>query len=173
VDSIYAVHSLFAQHPPSLPPPSPNQEAVTYHPLLTDALHSLLLAHTLLGTPQKELKRHAVMVARLCRVADGYPIFLASRSPARADWMEVLRKASPVTLEASWEQLCIGGDAGAEGGGGGGGGELGKEYPISTERAGNVARWVKAGGGAGSGNNGSISVRLAITAAAFAPTAAT
>jgi hypothetical protein len=166
-DNIYAVHSLFAQHPPSLPPASPNQEAVTYHPLLTDALHSLLLTHTLLGTPRKELKRHAVMVARLCRVADGYPIFLAARSPARADWMEVLRKASPVVLEASWEQLCIGGDAGAEGGG-----EIAKEYPISTERAGNVTRWVKAGGASG-GNNGSISVRLAIAAAAFAPKAAT
>ncbi|KAI5868266.1 hypothetical protein GGS23DRAFT_19978 [Durotheca rogersii] len=82
-------------------------EVVTYHPLLTDALHSLLLCHTLVQTSAKELQRHAHMVARLARLADGYPVFQASRSPARADWIEVLRRAENwVDLSSSWEVLC-------------------------------------------------------------------
>lgn len=84
-----------------------SNEAITYHPLLTDALHSLLLCHVLIQTPQKELLRHAYMVARLARVCDGYPIFLAARSPARADWIEMLRKTNNhVGLESTWEGLC-------------------------------------------------------------------
>ncbi|KAI9782926.1 MAG: hypothetical protein M1839_004401 [Geoglossum umbratile] len=82
-------------------------ESITYHPLLTDALHSLLLCHCLLQTSSKELLRHAHMVARLARVCDGYPIFLAARSPARADWMEVVRRSGNwVGLNNSWENLC-------------------------------------------------------------------
>lgn len=82
-------------------------ESVSYHPLLTDALHSLLLCHALIQTSAKELQRHAYMVARLARLADGYPIFQASRSPARADWIEVLRRAENwVELISSWESLC-------------------------------------------------------------------
>ncbi|PGH10058.1 hypothetical protein GX51_00325 [Blastomyces parvus] len=82
-------------------------EAVTYHPLLTDALHSLLLSHTLVQTSPKELLRHAHMVARLARVCDGYPIFLAPRSPARADWIEVLHRVDNwIGLKQSWEALC-------------------------------------------------------------------
>ena len=82
-------------------------EAVTYHPLLTDALHSLLLCHALIQTSPKEHLRHANMVARLARVCDGYPIFLAARSPSRADWIEVVRRACNwIGLQQSWEKLC-------------------------------------------------------------------
>ena len=82
-------------------------EAVTYHPLLTDALHSLLLCHCLIQTSSKEHLRHAHMVARLARICDGYPIFLAARSPSRSDWIEVLRLANNwIELQQSWESLC-------------------------------------------------------------------
>lgn len=86
---------------------SEQHEAVTYHPLFTDALHSLLLCHSLIQTSPKEHLRHAHMVARLARVCDGYPIFLAARSPSRADWIEVVRRANNwVGLQQSWETLC-------------------------------------------------------------------
>ena len=82
-------------------------EAVTYHPLMTDALHSMLLCHSLLQTPPTELRRHAHNAARIARICDGYPIFLAARSPARADWTEVLRRtANWIDLRHSWENLC-------------------------------------------------------------------
>ncbi|EEH46675.2 uncharacterized protein PADG_02773 [Paracoccidioides brasiliensis Pb18] len=134
---IYPVSVLFSEQPPSnLPPfptdsqalvrPQPNglgispthadaallancdcHEAVTYHPLLTDALHSVLLCHALLQTSSKELLRHAHMVARLARVCDGYPIFLAPRSPARADWIEVMHRVDNwLGLKLTWEALC-------------------------------------------------------------------
>lgn len=125
--STYALSDLFAASPPAdLPPyprtdlvpatrgprPTPPQpdatgEALTYHPLLTDALHSLLLCHCLVQTSSKELQRHANMVARLARLADGYPVFQASRSPARADWVEVLRRGDNwINLSSTWETLC-------------------------------------------------------------------
>ena len=134
---IYSVSTLFSSSPPSDLPPYPvtsqalvprkpasqqkNQshfahhlieqhqryEAVTYHPLLTDALHSLLLCHSLVQTSSKEHLRHSHMVARLARLCDGYPIFLAARSPSRADWMEVVRRANNwIGLQQSWENLC-------------------------------------------------------------------
>lgn len=124
---IFQVSQLFSSAPPaSLPPyppvpPTPaasvasvaatafadSHESITYHPLLTDALHSLLLCHALIQTPPKELLRHAHNVARLARVCDGYPIFLAARSPARADWIEVLRRAGNwIGVALSWESLC-------------------------------------------------------------------
>lgn len=82
-------------------------EALTYHPLLTDALHSLLLCHCLIQTSARELQRHAHMVARLARVCDGYPIFQAARSPSRADWIEIVRRADNwISLSSSWEFLC-------------------------------------------------------------------
>ncbi|CZT05271.1 uncharacterized protein RAG0_11435 [Rhynchosporium agropyri] len=82
-------------------------EALTYHPLLTDALHSLLLCHCLVQTSARELLRHAHMVARLARVCDGYPIFQAARSPSRADWIEVLRRSDNwIQLSQPWESLC-------------------------------------------------------------------
>ena len=84
-----------------------NHEVITYHPLLTDALHSILLVHALLQTSPKELLRHANNVARLVRVCDGYPIFLAARSPARADWIEIVRRTGDwIGLSQSWETLC-------------------------------------------------------------------
>ncbi|KAI1470601.1 uncharacterized protein F4812DRAFT_271780 [Daldinia caldariorum] len=122
--TVYEISSLFSATPPADLPPYPSTElvsqgsvtmesiqttteVVTYHPLLTDALHSLLLCHTLIQTSAKELQRHAHMVARLARLADGYPIFQASRSPARADWIEVLRRAENwIELSSTWEALC-------------------------------------------------------------------
>ncbi|EMD69661.1 hypothetical protein GGP41_001197 [Bipolaris sorokiniana] len=125
---IFKVSQLFDAAPPaSLPPyPAPrppsaaesaaaaaatafadSHESITYHPLITDALHSLLLCHALIQTPPKEHLRHAHNAARLARVCDGYPIFLAARSPARADWIEVLRRAGNwIGLSTSWENLC-------------------------------------------------------------------
>jgi hypothetical protein len=131
---IYQMSSLFSATPPAdLPPypeisavsklkPVPSQasqaaqallaqadvhEALTYHPLLTDALHSLLLCHCLVQTSSRELQRHAHMVARLARVCDGYPIFQAARSPSRADWIEVIRRGDNwIQLDQSWETLC-------------------------------------------------------------------
>lgn len=94
--------------PPNTPPsPIPSSESLTYHPLLPEALHSLLLVHSLLQTPAKELSRHAHNAARLVRLLDGYPIFLAARSPARSDWVEILRRGGNwIGLASSWEKLC-------------------------------------------------------------------
>ncbi|KAK4960832.1 hypothetical protein LTR66_012852 [Elasticomyces elasticus] len=121
---IHSASALFEPTPPSDLPPFPNpsdanvknhsvpdslgaREAITYHPLLTDALHSLLLSHSLLQTSPKELLRHAYNVARLARIADGYPIFQAARSPARADWIEILRRADNwIHISESWQKLC-------------------------------------------------------------------
>ena len=134
---IHLISSLFSSSPPADLPPYPatsqalvprkqasqangsselahqllaqadQHEAVTYHPLLTDALHSLLLCHALVQTSPKEHLRHAHMAARLARVCDGYPIFLAARSPSRADWIEVVRRANNwIGLQQSWETLC-------------------------------------------------------------------
>lgn len=123
---VYSLSELFtAIPPPDLPPYPPTNvviaapsteastymgstmEMATYHPLLTDALHALLLSHVLVQTSTKELQRHAHMVGRIARLADGYPIFQASRSPARADWIEVLRQGNNwIGLASSWETLC-------------------------------------------------------------------
>lgn len=127
VPQIHPASALFAATPPPGLPEFPSteaslaqrsqhahdplslgsREAVTYHPLLTDALHSLLLSHSLLQTSPTELLRHAHNVARLARIADGYPIFQAARSPARADWIEVVRRANNwVGLSEPWHKLC-------------------------------------------------------------------
>ena len=123
---IHPASALFAERPPADIPPFPSEktteamlnnetiheafgsrEAVTYHPLLTDALHSLLLSHALAQTSPTELLRHAHNAARLARIADGYPIFQAARSPARADWIEVLRRANNwLGLSLPWQKLC-------------------------------------------------------------------
>ncbi len=115
--TLYTVNQLFDALPPSSLPPYPSpippantltgtHESLTYHPLLTDALHSLLLCHALLQTPPKEHLRHAHNAARLLRVCDGYPIFLAARSPARSDWCEVLRRGGNwIGLGSSWDRL--------------------------------------------------------------------
>lgn len=121
--AIYSIADLFAAVPPPDLPPYPSEDTTTkpgqasampqtcewtsYHPLLTEALHSLLLCHCLVQTSPKELLRHTYMVARLVRQADGFPIFQASRSQARADWIEVLRRAeAQLPLSAFWETLC-------------------------------------------------------------------
>jgi len=123
---IYASSALFAERPlPDLPifpdfdadgtartrepvhDAFGSREAVTYHPLLIDALHSLLLAHALVQTSPTEHLRHAHNAARLARIADGYPIFQPARSPARADWIEVLRRANNwIGLSMPWQKLC-------------------------------------------------------------------
>ena len=123
---IHKLNSLFAAVPPSDLPPYPQDpklpsskpphpifnlpdfsEAVTYHPLLTDVLHSILLCHCLIQTSAKEHLRHAYMAARVARVCDGYPIFLAARSPSRADWIEIIRRSGNfINVESTWEKLC-------------------------------------------------------------------
>jgi hypothetical protein len=125
---IHPVSALFAEKPlPDLPPDTANdananahahanrpmhnalnsREAVTYHPLMLDALHSLLLAHALIQTSATEHLRHAHNAARLARIADGYPLFQAARSPARADWIEVLRRANNwIGLSVPWQKMC-------------------------------------------------------------------
>ncbi|KAJ9143009.1 Histidine kinase group protein, partial [Pleurostoma richardsiae] len=128
---VYSLSELFSATPPPGLPPYPSTELaapkssrapgtaageadapattemVTYHPLLTDALHALLLCHALVQTSAKELLRHAYMVARLARLTDGYPVFQSSRSPARADWIEIIRRCDNwIQLVGSWESLC-------------------------------------------------------------------
>ncbi|EAQ88361.1 hypothetical protein CHGG_04980 [Chaetomium globosum CBS 148.51] len=96
-----------ARGPPPAGPVQTTTETLTCHPLLADALHALLLCHCLLQTSAKELLRHANMVARLARLADGYPVFQSSRCPTRADWIEVLRAGNNwINLAGSWEDLC-------------------------------------------------------------------
>lgn len=122
--TLYSLSELFSATPPSDLPAYPSHEIalrngtnatlspntceiVTYHPLLTDALHAILLCHCLVQTSVKELQRHAYMVARLVRLSDGYPIFHASRSPARSDWVEVVRRTKNwLHLSTTWESLC-------------------------------------------------------------------
>ncbi|KAK7424939.1 hypothetical protein QQX98_000215 [Neonectria punicea] len=118
----YSIPDLFAPIPLSDIPPYPpgdlprsgtttplherTCESVSYHPLLVDALHSVLLCHCLVQTSAKELHRHANMVARLTRLSDGYPIFQPSRSSARTDWIEVLGRADNwIQLTDHWEVL--------------------------------------------------------------------
>ena len=101
------VHSTQSEAAKAILAQTDCHEALTYHPLLTDALHSLLLCHCLVQTSARELQRHAHMVARLARVCDGYPIFQAARSPSRADWIEVIRRGDNwIQLSSSWESLC-------------------------------------------------------------------
>ncbi|KAF3766844.1 hypothetical protein M406DRAFT_216802, partial [Cryphonectria parasitica EP155] len=124
--TVYKLNELFVATPPTdLPDLSPSEIAIlqktfdqptylastiemaTYHPLLSDALHSVLLCHVLMQTSPKELLRHAHMVARITRLAEGHPMFHTSRSPARADWVQVVRKCQNwVGLAATWDYLC-------------------------------------------------------------------
>ncbi|CAI4217133.1 unnamed protein product [Parascedosporium putredinis] len=112
--------------------------ACTYHPLLTEALHSLLLCHCLLQTSRTELVRHAHNVARLARLADAYPVFQASRSAARADWVDILEKTDLApALHGPWDpqqQRALARWSVTDDG---------KEYPIVTDRALLVARWMR------------------------------
>ncbi|GAB7361050.1 hypothetical protein MBLNU230_g1090t1 [Neophaeotheca triangularis] len=122
-----------------------SREAVTYHPLLTDALHSLLLSHALCQTSPTEHLRHAHNVARIARIADGYPIFQAARSPARADWIEVLRRANNwLGLSVSWQKLCAPAPLPDEAGG------------WAKDKAGQSSTLTKRGGAAGSQRNAGV-----------------
>ena len=119
----YDISLLLSSTPPAdLPPfPSPklpstssdvlantqSHEMLTYHPLLPETLHSFLLTHCLLQTDPTTLHRIANNAARLSRLADGYPFFLSARSPARADWAEILRQTRNwIGLSGSWDTLC-------------------------------------------------------------------
>lgn len=124
---VFTLAELFEAVPPSDLPPWPNMdinpadlydfprppadgkcEWVSYHPLLIESLNTFLLCHALAQTSTKEIQRHAYMAARISRLADGYPYFQASRSPARADFNEVLQKANNwIELVWSWEDLCV------------------------------------------------------------------
>ncbi|KAM3566117.1 hypothetical protein ARSEF4850_000942 [Beauveria asiatica] len=131
---LYAVSQLFeAEEIPNLPPyPPPTTaddklgpvtdlfdavvdelketstvcESVTYHPLLLESLHALLLCHCLVQTSPTEIRRHAYMVARLARLCDGYPIFKVGHFPSRFDWNQVLSEAPFPPLVAAWADLC-------------------------------------------------------------------
>ena len=128
---IYQVSDLFSTTPPTNLPSFPstssnphqpessktvqtNQatsttrlEKLTYHPLLSEALHSLLLCHSLLQTDTTTLQKHAYMVARLISLSDGLPIFISSRSASRADWTDILSETKDwLKLDHPWDHLC-------------------------------------------------------------------
>ncbi|BFZ65493.1 hypothetical protein YB2330_006666 [Saitoella coloradoensis] len=164
--------TAYAKAPPSTHTESgeiKKTPAVSYHPLLPDALFSLLLAHVLCGTQKKILYRHASWVARITSVCEGYPVFLPGRSTARADWIEVIKRVGVDLVEVkSWEeevqrvQLPIPKVRGRPepprapapvppSRGPGFGGEDTQQFPVVTERAGIVVRWVKEVGNTGIG----------------------
>lgn len=79
--------------PEDKPSTLPTTEAATFHPLLSNVLHSLLLCHCLILTSPSELTGHMNMIARLTSLADGYPFFQKSPCTTRQDWIEVLHRA--------------------------------------------------------------------------------
>lgn len=83
------------------------KERVTFHPFLTEALHSFLLCHALVQTSTTELKRHATNAARIERLLSGWPLFNAARSTARADWDEVLKQTKDwIGIGQSWNDFA-------------------------------------------------------------------
>ena len=99
--------ATFSQLTLDLETPLKHCEMLAYHPFLPETIHSLLLTHCLLQTDPTTLRRIAENAARLVRLATGYPFFLSSRSPARADWIEILRQADNwIGLRETWSQLC-------------------------------------------------------------------
>lgn len=132
---IYKASDLFSATPPSSLPPFPpldpedtdkqseNQrenpsksdilldydvdDAVSFHPLLPEALCSLLICHAILQTPTTELRRHAHNAARLIRILGGLPVFALGRSSSGAVWSEILRATNNfIDLSYSWLSLC-------------------------------------------------------------------
>jgi hypothetical protein len=107
-------------------------EALTYHPLLTEALYSMLLCHLLLATPREELERYVAVVNLLTRIADlAVPtLLLAAVCRARAVWSAVVKDAKlNLELVATVRR---------------------SEYPISievTRQARLLVRWVGEGWG--------------------------
>lgn len=127
-----------------------DRAALTYHPLLPDCLHSLLLSHVLACTPPAEIKRHAEQVLHLSKTCDGFPVFLNPRSSARSDWIELLRRRGRELIGSTdWSDTAAvlaksnaEKSDGSAGGGGGGGSNLDAVgYPVS-DRAGIIADWV-------------------------------
>jgi hypothetical protein len=117
--TVYPLSQLFAAVPPSdlpeFPPPEDTTnkgtetcEFATFHPLLEEALHQLLMSHCLAQTSTKEIQRHASMAARLTRLNDAYPMFQLNHSSARVDWAEILRLCPSLLPDPSstWDTLC-------------------------------------------------------------------
>jgi hypothetical protein len=134
-EHIYKASDLFSATPPSSLPPFPpleleveegqieihhenesksdipleydGDDAVSFHPLLPEALCSLLICHAILQTPTTELRRHAHNAARLIRILGGLPVFALGRSSSGAVWSEILRATNNfVDLSHSWLSLC-------------------------------------------------------------------
>jgi hypothetical protein len=98
-----------ANSPDKLTSPAPSDyllERVSFHPLLTEALHSFLLCHALVQTSTTELRRHSMNAARIIRLLTGYPLFADARSTSRADWHEVLHQTKDwIGLGQPWTDL--------------------------------------------------------------------
>lgn len=109
--TIYPVSKLFEAVPPGGLPPldsNPLTEMLTFHPLLVESLHCFLIAHALAQTSAKEISRHALMVARLTRLDNGYPIFQSITPAAFGAWIEILNLTDNwIQLDQSWDALCM------------------------------------------------------------------
>ncbi len=82
-------------------------ETISFHPLLPEALCSLLICHAILQTSPTELRRHAYMAARLIRLSAGVPVFSIGRAGSGADFGEIVEATSNwLDLKFSWTDLC-------------------------------------------------------------------
>lgn len=128
---IYKASDLFAASPPSTLPPYPPLESeelvlktsnpedpdeplpydmdqrISFHPLLPEALCSMLITHAIVQTPTTELRRHVYNAARLIRILGGLPVFGLGRSSSAATWSEILRATNNwIDMSHSWLSLC-------------------------------------------------------------------
>ncbi|KAI9727467.1 MAG: hypothetical protein M1828_006409 [Chrysothrix sp. TS-e1954] len=79
---------------PQLTPPTDQQvEKVTFHPLLDEALYSVMLGHAILQTPHKAMLRIAKNVAHTSQLMDGHPFFTTSQCYSRKQWLQVIKHA--------------------------------------------------------------------------------
>lgn len=78
---------------------------VTFHPLLVDALHILLMCHCIAQTSVKEIQRHAITVAKIMCLVGNAPFFSPYESAALADWCEILQQTEKLELGTPWEAL--------------------------------------------------------------------
>lgn len=86
-----------------------DRAALTYHPLLPECLHNLLMSHVLAGTPFTEIKRHAMQVLQISKLCEGYPVFRSPRSAAKSDWTELLRRqGKPLIGSTVWNATVSG-----------------------------------------------------------------
>jgi hypothetical protein len=82
-------------------------ESINFHPLLPEALCSLLLCHAILQTPPTELRRHSHVAAKLICLLQGAPLFSEGRAGSGADWNEVVSSAGDwLQLPYSWAEIC-------------------------------------------------------------------